>query len=261
MKLALGISYKGCGYFGWQKQRHSDNTIQYHVEKSLTKIANEPVNLVCAGRTDSGVHATAQVVHLSTTAKRSEYNWKMGGNTQLPPTIRIEWVREVPESFHARFSARYRRYQYIIEDKSVGSSIFSGIVTPVRELLDTKIMQQAAQCLLGEQDFSSFRAAQCQSHSSFRHLEFITVYRKNRFVIIDIQANAFLYHMVRNIVGSLVLVGLHKKPVVWLGEVLGAKDRAQAAPTFIADGLYLIEVGYDPLYNLPVGGKPLPFIT
>lgn len=261
MKLALGVSYKGTNYFGWQKQQHTENTVQYYVESALAKIANEPITVVCAGRTDSGVHATAQVIHLTTRAERSEYGWKMGSNTQLPPTIRVEWVRAVPEDFHARFSAHYRRYQYIIEDQSVGNSIFSGIITPVRGALDTERMQQAALCLLGEKDFSSFRAAQCQSQTSFRHIDFIHVYRKKRYVVIDIQANAFLYHMVRNLVGSLVYVGLHKRPVDWLSEVLSAKDRRQAAPTFIADGLYLVEVGYDSLYNIPVGGKSLPFMT
>lgn len=259
MKLALGVSYQGSNYYGWQKQSHSNNTVQYHVEKALSFVADEVVTLACAGRTDSGVHATGQVIHIETNANRQPHSWQMGTNSQLPRDIRIEWVAAVPADFHARFSARYRRYQYVIEDNSVGNAIFNGQVTAIREKLDSEAMHQAAQCLLGEQDFSSFRAAQCQSKTPFRHIDFIRVYRKGRFIIVDIQANAFLYHMVRNIVGSLLLIGKGKKPITWLSDVLSAKDRREAAATSIANGLYLIEVGYDSVYNLPLGGKQLPF--
>lgn len=260
MKLALGVSYNGRDYYGWQKQSHSNNTVQYHVEKALSFVADEPLALVCAGRTDSGVHGTGQVIHIETSAYRKSYSWQMGANSQLPRDIRIEWVTGVSADFHARFSAHYRRYQYVIEDNSVGNAIFHGQVTPVREKLDVSAMHQAAQCLLGEQDFSSFRAAQCQSNTPFRRVDFVRVYRNGGFVIVDIQANAFLYHMVRNIVGSLLQIGKGKKPITWLSAVLSAQNRREAAATAVASGLYLIEVGYDSVYNLPRGGKQLPFM-
>lgn len=260
MKLAFGISYCGRDYYGWQKQSHTDNTVQYHIEQALSAVANEDISLVCAGRTDSGVHATGQVIHIETTAVREQRGWKMGANTRLPKNIRVNWVQDVPDDFHARFSANYRRYQYIIEDDCNGNAIFDGLVTPYRYKLDSNIMHEAAQALLGEQDFSSFRAAQCQSNTANRHIDFVKVYRKEQFVIVDIQANAFLYHMVRNIVGSLLLIGQGKKPPSWLSELLQAKDRRLAAATAIANGLYLVEVGYNSVYNIPTGNHALPFI-
>lgn len=259
-RLALGISYRGTHYYGWQKQRHSDNTVQYHVEQALSYVANHSVEVVCAGRTDSGVHGVGQVVHFSTTAQRSLHGWMMGGNSHLPRDIRVNWAKIVAEDFHARFSAIYRRYQYVIADNSLGDAVFDGLVTCSRYALDEKSMHEAAQYLLGEQDFSSFQAAQCQSQTSFRHVDFIHVYRSGGFIIIDIQANAFLYHMVRNIVGALMLVGSGKKPITWLSKVLLAKDRTQSAATAKAHGLYLIEVGYAKEHQIPVGHNPLPFV-
>lgn len=260
MKLVFGISYCGKGYYGWQRQAHSDNTIQFHLEQALSTVANHPVALTCAGRTDSGVHATGQVIHIETQAIRSLHGWKMGVNRHLPPTIRVDWVQGADDEFHARFSAKYRRYQYIIEENSVGNAIFSGLVTPYRYALDVEKMHTAAQYLLGENDFSSFRAARCQSNSPFRHIDFIRVYRHGGFIIVDIQANAFLYHMVRNIVGTLQSIGNGKRPPEWMEQLLIARNRCLAAPTSIADGLYLVEVGYDSVYNIPTGGKILPFL-
>ncbi len=259
MKIALGISYCGRDYYGWQKQSHTDNTVQYYVEKSLSVVANEPIALCCAGRTDSGVHSTGQVIHIETDVVRSLYSWKMGANTQLPKDIRINWVQEVADDFHARFSATYRRYHYVIEDNSCGNAIFNGLITPYRFALDTDKMHQAAQCLIGEQDFSAFRAAQCQSNTPYRCVDFVNVYRSGNFVIVDIQANAFLYHMVRNIVGSLLLVGQGKKEVTWLGELLIKKNRNKAGATAPASGLYLVEVGYPDRYGIPIGDNALPF--
>ncbi|PID66647.1 MAG: tRNA pseudouridine(38-40) synthase TruA [Gammaproteobacteria bacterium] len=260
MKLALGVSYCGRHYYGWQRQSHTHNTVQHYIELALSTVADETVNVCCAGRTDSGVHASGQVIHFSTNALRDLRGWKMGTNTQLPKDIRIHWVRAVADDFHARFSAKYRRYHYIIEDNSSGNAIFNGLVTPCRYALDAEAMQQAAQVLVGEHDFSSFRAAQCQSQTPNRHVDFIRVYRNGQFVIIDIQANAFLYHMVRNIVGSLLLIGQGKKEVAWLNKVLQERNRCLAGTTAGANGLYLVEVGYDSVYNIPAGNHPLPFI-
>ncbi len=259
-RIAMGISYCGTDYFGWQKQAHTDNTVQHHLETALSFVANHTVELVCAGRTDSGVHGTGQVIHFDTTAERSDYAWKMGVNTHLPKNIRVNWVRCVDKSFHVRFSATYRRYHYIIEDNSVGNAIFNGLVTTFKKPLNVALMHEAAQYLLGEQDFTSFRAAQCQSHTPFRCVDKVGVSRNGNFVIVDIQANAFLYHMVRNIVGALLIVGQGKKPPEWIAEILSAKDRCKAPATASADGLYLVEVGYDEKYNIPIGSDSLPFI-
>ncbi len=257
-RLALGVSYRGTRYCGWQKQAHSDNTVQYHVEAALSQVANHPVSTRCAGRTDSGVHSTGQVIHMDTMAERSAHNWQSGTNRYLPRDIRINWVKTVDSDFHARFSAIYRRYHYVIEDNSVGHAIFTGLVTPYRYRLDVEKMHRAAQCLLGEQDFSSFRASQCQSNTSFRHIDFVNISRShdNRFVIVDIQANAFLYHMVRNIVGALLMVGRGKYSSQWLEELLLARDRKKAPATASADGLYLIAVGYPSTYHLSPGARP-----
>lgn len=260
-RIAMGISYRGNAYSGWQRQPHCCATVQENLENAIANVANEPVSLICAGRTDSGVHGTGQVIHFDSFAKRSEYSWQMGTNRHLPRDIRVHWVREVDDEFHARFSAGYRRYHYVIEDDSIGNAIFTGLVTPYRYALNVEKMHVAAQCLLGEQDFSSFRAAQCQSNTPFRYIEFIDVRRSGRFIIVDIQANAFLYHMVRNIVGALLVIGKGNRRVEWLAEILAAQDRRQAPATAPADGLYLVEVGYDAVYQLPLGGEPLPFLS
>lgn len=260
MRLAMAVTYRGTHYFGWQKQQHSNNTIQYHVEKSLSQLANHPINTVCAGRTDSGVHSTGQVIHFDTHAARHLRSWVKGTNSNLPGDIRICWAREVALDFHARFSADYRRYQYIIADNCSGNAIFNELITPCRYLLDAEKMHHAAQYLVGEQDFSSFRAAQCQSKTAFRHIDFIRVYRNKGLIIVDIRANAFLYHMVRNIVGALITVGRGKYPPEWLAALLAEKNRNKAPATAIAKGLYLVEVGYQTVYNIPVGGESLPFV-
>ncbi len=260
MRLAMGVAYRGTHYYGWQKQQHSNNTIQYHVEKSLSQLANHPIDTVCAGRTDTGVHSTGQVIHFDTHAIRDLLSWKKGTNTNLPYDIRICWVLEVALDFHARFSADYRRYQYIIADNCSGNAIFNELITPCRYLLDAEKMHHAAQYLVGEQDFSSFRAAQCQSKTAFRHIDFIRVYRNKGLIIVDIRANAFLYHMVRNIVGALITVGRGKYPPEWLAALLAEKNRNKAPATAIAKGLYLVEVGYQTVYNIPVGGESLPFV-
>lgn len=260
-RIVMGISYRGNRYNGWQRQSHCPETVQKYLDMALSAVANESIATVCAGRTDAGVHGTGQVVHFDSIAERSDYGWQMGTNTHLPKDIRVNWVRRVDEMFHARFSACYRRYHYVIEDDSVGNAIFEGLLTVYRYPLEPDNMHNAAQCLLGEHDFSSFRAAQCQSKTPFRHVDFVNIKRQGRFVVVDIQANAFLYHMVRNIVGALLLVGQGKQSADWLAELLVAKERRKAPATAPADGLYLVEVGYDNVYNLPTGGFELPFLT
>lgn len=258
MRLAMGIAYRGTHYYGWQRQRHSDNTVQFHVEKAIAHTAAHDVKTFCAGRTDSGVHAAGQVIHFDSCAKRSLRGWCMGVNTRLPKDIRVGWVKEVDADFHARFSAVYRRYQYVVDDTG-GSAIFNELSAPCRQPLSSEKMHQAAQYLLGEQDFSSFRAAQCQSNTPFRRIDFINVYRSQARIIIDIRANAFLYHMVRNIVGALMLVGCGKHSPEWIDELLAAKDRRKAPATATAKGLYLIAVGYPTKYGFPDRAETLPF--
>ncbi len=251
MRIAMGVSYRGNAYNGWQRQPHCPSTVQEQLENALSRVANAPVETLCAGRTDTGVHATGQVIHFDTAAERSAYGWQMGANTNLPKDIRVDWVREVTSDFHARFSAHYRRYHYVIEDNSVGNAIFHGLITPWRTALDVERMHAGGQYLLGEQNFSSFRAAQCQSNTAFRHIDFIAVKRYGKRVVVDIQANAFLYHMVRNIVGALLVVGQGKRPPEWMAALLGAQDRRQAPATAPADGLYLVAVGYAEACGLP----------
>jgi len=250
MRLALGVEYDGAQYFGWQRQKEV-NTVQEELEKALSKIANHPVSVFCAGRTDAGVHGTGQVVHFETDSIRTDRGWTMGVNTHLPDSIAVTWVKEVPDDFHARFSATARRYRYIITNSSLRPAILNAGLSHYHNELDVEKMHLAAQALLGENDFSSFRAAQCQSNSPNRCIHFLNVTRFNQFVVIDIKANAFVHHMVRNIAGSLIAVGQGDKPVEWIAEVLALKDRTQAAETAKPNGLYLIQVDYPEQYNLP----------
>ncbi len=250
MRLALGIEYDGAQYFGWQRQKEV-NTVQEELEKALAKIANHPVNVFCAGRTDAGVHGTGQVVHFDTESIRNDRGWTMGVNANLPDSIAVTWVKQVPDDFHARFSATARRYRYIITNSSLRPAILNAGLSHYYSPLDVDKMHLAAQSLLGENDFSSFRAAQCQSNSPNRFVHFVNVHRFNQFVVIDIKANAFVHHMVRNIAGSLIAVGKGEKPVEWIKQVLEQKDRTMAAETAKPNGLYLIEVDYPESFNLP----------
>jgi tRNA pseudouridine38-40 synthase len=250
MRLALGVEYDGAQYFGWQRQKEV-NTVQEELEKALSKIANHPVGVFCAGRTDSGVHGTGQVVHFETDSVRTDRGWTMGVNRHLPDSIAVTWVKEVPDDFHARFSATARRYRYIITNTSLRPAILNTGLSHYYDELDVDKMHLAAQTLVGEHDFTSFRATQCQSHSPNRSIHFINVTRYNQFIVIDIKANAFLHHMVRNIAGSLIAVGQGERPLEWIAEVLALKDRTQAAETAKPNGLYLIQVDYPEQYNLP----------
>lgn len=249
-KIALGIEYDGSTYFGWQRQQSVDS-IQERLESALSIIADEPINVFCAGRTDAGVHATGQVVHFETNAKRSQSAWTMGVNSHLPINISVRWSKDVETSFHARHSAIARRYRYIIYNHRYRPAILAKGVSHYYLPLDEKLMHQAAQYLLGENDFSSFRAAQCQSLTPWRNIHHIKVTRQGDYIIVDIKANAFVHHMVRNIVGSLLEVGCGNKKPSWLSALLQAKDRTLAAATAKPEGLYLVQVDYPLVYQIP----------
>ncbi|RUO43811.1 tRNA pseudouridine(38-40) synthase TruA [Aliidiomarina taiwanensis] len=249
-RIALGIEYNGQLYSGWQRQHHAE-TVQACVERALEKITLHPTSVVCAGRTDAGVHATQQVVHFDTPAERPDGAWTMGVNSHLPSDIAVRWVKEVPEDFSARFSAKARRYRYIIYNAPLRPAILNGGVTHVYQALNEVAMHEAAQALLGENDFSSFRAAQCQSHTPFRNVHFVTVERYGAYVVIDIQANAFVHHMVRNIAGALIAVGSGEQPKEWIQHLLDVKDRRLSAATAKPNGLYLVQVHYPEALELP----------
>jgi len=254
--LALAIEYNGASFHGWQRQGSTDQTVQEALENALGQIANHDVRVACAGRTDAGVHATGQVVSFSAPVTRSLKAWVVGTNAVLPPTVRVHWAHPVPNEFHARFSATERTYRYIWCVRDVRPTSLLKQVTWTRNALCAETMHEAAQSLLGEQDFSAFRAASCQSKSPCREVRAVSVLSYGPFVVMEIRANAFLHHMVRNIAGSLSLVGRGLKPVGWIAELLQGRDRKIAADTAPPDGLYLTEVAYPSVYQLPnaVGG-------
>ncbi len=250
MRIALGIEYDGQPYHGWQAQSGLI-TVQGCLEEALTTVADKPIQVICAGRTDAGVHATGQVVHFDTEVIRSVRAWLLGTNANLPPTIAVRWAQEVDEQFHARFSALSRRYRYIIYNCAVRSAVLASRVTWYYYPLDIERMQNAANYLLGEQDFSSFRSSQCQAKSPMRKVTSVEVIHQGDMVIIEIEANAFLHHMVRNIAGTLMRIGSGLASPQWMQEVLQAKDRRQASETADAKGLYLTEVRYPEPYSFP----------
>lgn len=258
-RIALGLSYDGSAFKGWQSQlKPRVDTVQERVELALSKIANTSVRIICAGRTDSGVHASHQVVHFETDVQRPDRAWVQGANAHLPDTVAISWAKIVKDDFHARFSATARRYRYVILNSPTRSAILSNGVTLERRILDAELMHEEAQCLLGEQDFTSFRAVACQSNTPMRNVHFIRVKRLGELVVIDIQANAFLYHMVRNIAGALMDVGAAKYPKGWLREIMAARDRSLSSATASPCGLYLVDVEYPAQFQLP--SQPLgPF--
>lgn len=249
-KLALGIEYDGTSYCGWQKQKNMPS-IQKCIEDALQKITSERIKIYCAGRTDAGVHALGQVVHFETTVQYPWSAWIFGVNRYLPSSVCVRWVNMVNEEFHARLSAISRRYYYIIYNNVVRSSLLLGKTWHYKKFLDVYKMSVAGQYLLGENDFSAFRSSGCQSSSAKRKVYHVRVTRKGRCVLIDIRANSFIYHMVRNIVGSLVDVGCGKKPVTWILRLLKNNDRALAGITAPASGLYLVEVEYPSCFSIP----------
>lgn len=249
-RIALGIEYDGSAYYGWQRQQEAAS-VQACLEKALSRVADAPIVVFCAGRTDAGVSATGQVVHFETPVRRKEAAWTMGVNTHLPKNIAVRWMHEVPEDFHARFSATARRYRYVIYNHRYRSAILHSGITHVHMPLDVDKMQRAGQALLGENDFTSFRASQCQSRTPWRYMMHLNVTRHGNYVVVDVKANAFVHHMVRNIVGSLIDIGAGIQPESWMGELLAAKDRNLAAATARAEGLYLVSVDYPEKFGLP----------
>ncbi len=249
-RIALGIRYDGTHYHGWQSQE-SVSSVQEEVEKAISSVANHPVILTCAGRTDAGVHAAAQVVHFDSDANRSEYSWVFGANSNLPTDISVLWAKIVDSKFHARYCATKRRYRYLLYNYPVRPGILRHAVGWHRRPLDENAMQEAANYLLGEHDFTSFRGAGCQSNTPKRHLFELNIVRQRHMLIIEVCANAFLLHMVRNIVGSLVCVGEGSKPPAWIKAVLEARDRRKAASTISPQGLYLVKAYYPEEYNIP----------
>jgi tRNA pseudouridine38-40 synthase len=251
-RVALGLEYDGSTFAGWQAQRdpHLD-TVQEHLERALSRVADHAVRTVCAGRTDAGVHATAQVAHFDSTAARDERAWVLGSNAWLPPGIAVQWARVVPDDFSARFSATARRYRYLVLNAPVRRPLACTRVCLERRPLDAMRMHAEAQVLLGEQDFSSFRGAGCQSRTPMRRLDAISVERQGALLAIDVTANAFLLHMVRNIVGALLVIGSGRAASGWLAELLSARDRRLGAPTAPACGLYLVAVDYPERWSLP----------
>ncbi len=249
-KIALGIEYNGNRYHGWQKQQ-GNISVQKCLEQALSKVADAPIRVLCAGRTDSGVHATGQVVHFETNIQRKNLAWTMGTNRYLPRDISVRWMRNVAHDFHARFSATARRYRYIIYNYPNRPALLHEGVTYFSNALDANLMHIAAQVLLGEQDFTSFRSAQCQSHTPWRNVKHVRVKRQGTYIIVDIKANAFVHRMVRNIVGSLIEIGCGNRDKNWLSELLFLKDRKIAAATARSEGLYLVSVDYPERFALP----------
>ena len=254
MRVAAGIEYNGQSFCGWQYQDHSPS-VQEEVENAFSKVANHDVRVICAGRTDTGVHATSQVIHFDTNAQRSDYSWLRGTNTHLPDAITVRWVKEVKEDFHARFSAYRRAYRYVIHNRDERSAIFDGLVSWTHYPLDEVRMQQATQYLVGEHDFSSFRAAGCQAKSPVRHLYKLDVTRQGDLIFLDVEANAFLHHMVRNLAGVLMTIGRGEEEPAWAKEVLEHRDRKLGGITASPAGLYLTQVMYPDEFEIPVSDK------
>ncbi|WP_262500781.1 tRNA pseudouridine(38-40) synthase TruA [Pseudohalioglobus sediminis] len=255
-RICCRVEYDGAGYNGWQSQPHPGvSTVQQELEAALSKVADTPMRIHCAGRTDTGVHGHCQIIHFDAPVARAPKAWVLGANAGLPRDIRLHWAVPVPESFHARFSASARRYRYLIANTAIRPALHNGQLTWHRFPLDAQRMHEAAAALLGEQDFSAFRAAACQSTTPMREVQSVSVFRRGDLVVMDIQANAFLHHMVRNIAGSLMAVGSGRQSPEWIAKLLRDRDRTRAADTAPPNGLYLVDVTYAPAYGLP----PTPY--
>ncbi len=254
MRIALGIEYDGSQFSGWQSQP-SGNTVQDVLERALAQIAGMPLKVMCAGRTDAGVHGVGQVAHFDTEVSRPLSAWVRGVNTHLPGSVAVTWAQPVADDFHARFSARSRSYRYLLLNHAVRPALMQGKVGWFHGALDVAAMQEAAKLLLGRHDFSSFRAAECQAKSPIKTLYQADISRSGNLLSFDFRADAFLHHMVRNLVGSLLFVGKGVRPPAWMAEVLAACDRGAAAPTFAPGGLYFMAVEYDSAWGLPDHGR------
>jgi len=250
MRIAIGIEYDGTAYNGWQRQR-TGLGVQQVLEQALSEVADETVELMCAGRTDTGVHAIGQVAHFDTTAERSDRGWLLGANSNLPDDVNVTWARPVGDVFHARFSAVTRSYHYRILNRLVRSALDRQRSWWVYDDLDHERMHTAAQALLGKHDFSAFRAAGCQASTAVREISSISVQREGDWILLDVTANAFLQHMVRNIAGTLAAVGSGEEDVAWLSAVLESKDRTQGGIAAPPHGLTLVGVQYPEEFNIP----------
>ncbi|HSV71604.1 MAG TPA: tRNA pseudouridine(38-40) synthase TruA [Methylibium sp.] len=250
MRIALGLSYRGTAYRGWQSQPDG-RTVQDHVERALSAFADRPVRTLCAGRTDTGVHALNQVVHLDTELEREPFSWVRGTNRYLPGDIAVQWCQPVDEGFHARNAARGRRYAYLLLESPVRPAVEQGAAGWVFRPLDGEAMRAAAALLLGEHDFSAFRAAECQAASPVKTLRRLDIHRRGAYWRFEFDASAFLHHMVRNLMGCLIAVGQGSRTPDWVGEVLASRRRERAAPTFSPDGLYFLGPYYDADLGLP----------
>ena len=253
MRVALGIEYDGTSYNGWQRQK-TGLGVQQRVEEALSVVANQPVEVICAGRTDTGVHASGQVVHFDTDSERTERGWLLGANTNLPDDVNVSWVAPVPDDFHARFSATSRSYRYLILNRLQRSALHRDRAWWVYEPLDAERMHEAAQRLLGEHDFSAFRAAGCQANTAVRTIMNISVGRDGDWITLDVTANAFLQHMVRNIMGTVATVGLGEQSIEWMSEVLDSRDRKTGGIAAPAHGLTLVGVEYPEEFGIPAAG-------
>lgn len=251
MRIALGIEYDGSCFCGWQMQKQGLRTVQGELEKALSKVADEAVQVVCAGRTDTGVHATGQVVSFDTRAVRNQRAWVLGVNSYLPDDVASLWSCVVGDDFSARFSATARQYRYVILNRQGRSAAFHSKVTWRHGAINESLMHEAAQVLVGEHDFSAFRSSSCQADHAVRTIHYINITRKGEFIYIDIKANAFLHHMVRNIAGSLLMIGQGEQAVDWMQAILDTQDRTQAGPTAPAQGLYMVKVTYPDSSGIP----------
>jgi tRNA pseudouridine38-40 synthase len=262
-RIALGVQYDGTAWNGYQKQpdRH---TVQDRLEIALEKFARFPLSTTCAGRTDTGVHALEQVIHFDTELTRDKQSWVRGVNAFLPESIVVRWAHELPvvdeHEFHARFSAFARTYHYVLFNHPVRSPLLAGRAGWTFRALDVELMREAAQCLVGTHDFSAFRSSQCQAKTPVKQMHAVELRREGDLVIFTLRASAFLHHMVRNLIGSLIYVGQGRHRPAWLRDVLEGRDRNDAAPTFMPDGLYLAKIDYDPKWGLPQdASSPLPW--
>jgi tRNA pseudouridine38-40 synthase len=258
MRYALGVEYDGSGYSGWQRlnktgepERRNEPTLQATLEQALSTVADAPVATVCAGRTDAGVHASCQVVHFDSDAIRDPRSWVLGTTSRLPEAVCVRWCVPVAEDFHARFAARARRYRYRILNRAVRPALGRQYLSWIRRPLDAQAMHEASQALRGEHDFSAFRTVHCQAPHARRDLQAISVVRDGDEIVIDVQANAFLHHMVRNIVGSLLEIGAGEQPGSWMAELLAGRDRTVAGPTAPSAGLVFRGPLYPAYWNLP----------
>jgi tRNA pseudouridine38-40 synthase len=268
-RIVLGVQYDGMHWHGWQTQSDG-HTVQDRLEYALEQFARQPIATNCAGRTDTGVHALEQVVHFDTDLDRETFSWVRGVNAFLPPSIAVRWACEVPRSldgkseddFHARFSARARTYHYVLYNHPIRSPLLAGRAGWVFRPLDVEAMRLAAGHLVGTHDFSAFRAAECQAKTPVKTMYSIDIDRRGDLIVFTLRATAFLHHMVRNIVGSLILTGNGNQPPEWVKQVLDGRDRSLAAPTFMPDGLYLARIEYDSRWQLPQeSGSAIPWLA